>query len=794
MNDRDLALTLAKCESEKEVVDLLRSENLWDNPKYWRYFGDNENNWSTIGNQQSEPESALVEKIVNSIDAILMKECNIRNILPDSEDAPKSIEEALTVFFSIKDGKIQNLTSSDRTKLAKDIIVSATGSKPNKRSKESKFPCITIIDKGEGQTPKKLPDTILSINKSNKLKVPFVQGKFNMGGTGVLRFCGNENLQLIISKRCPDIAVRNDETHNDWGVTLIRRERPTNNNGRRSSVFTYLVNDSNNIRSFNTGNDGLAIIPKENNINEILYFGMYCKLFEYNLPSRYATNINMGLYYRLSTLLPNLAYPVTLIECRDYSGHTLSRTLSGLNVRLNDMESSDESNKIQEKLNVTFNIDSQTIEATIYVFKNKLDDGKELDLMQFRADEGIMLIQNGQTHSSFDRKFYRRTNVGLSYLADHLLTIVDCTNINETTREDLFMNSRDRMSSNSFQKKLEQNLEDFFRSNEILKKIQFQRREAAISDKLDDEKPLVEVLESIFKSSSVLSKLFITGDKIHNPVNYGSSDTSETFKGKYNPTFFKLAMKNNVEPPLKEAQKNKRFRITFITDANNDFFVRDSYKGEFMLICDGVRYDNYSINLHNGFATLTVSIHEEANVGDIYNMESIVRDNNNLREFRNDFRLLVIDDFDTKGGYGDRRLPAGETKQSKTLGPIGLSLPNILEVYKKDWEDKKFDKETALKVFKISGESNQYDFYINMDNLYLNTESIQFSNNDEMLKLIKSRYKYAMVLYGMSIIGYYSKYLSTESPEEAVEKFTKMISPVTIPIINVLGQNINDNE
>ena len=40
---------------------------------------------------------------------------------------------------------------------------------------------------GEGQTPERMPDTFLSLTKSNKLRIPFVQGKFNMGGTGRLR-------------------------------------------------------------------------------------------------------------------------------------------------------------------------------------------------------------------------------------------------------------------------------------------------------------------------------------------------------------------------------------------------------------------------------------------------------------------------------------------------------------------------------------------------------------------------------------------------------------------------------
>src|SRR5690625_1173599 len=64
---KELALCLAKCESENEVIKYLKENDLWDS-KHWRSYGDNENNFSIIGNQQSSPDAALVEKLINSID------------------------------------------------------------------------------------------------------------------------------------------------------------------------------------------------------------------------------------------------------------------------------------------------------------------------------------------------------------------------------------------------------------------------------------------------------------------------------------------------------------------------------------------------------------------------------------------------------------------------------------------------------------------------------------------------------------------------------------------------------
>ena len=72
---KELCLALIEADTEEEVIRLLRDAGYWDNRAVWRYYGDSENNFATGGNQQSRPDAALVEKLVNSIDARLMNEC-----------------------------------------------------------------------------------------------------------------------------------------------------------------------------------------------------------------------------------------------------------------------------------------------------------------------------------------------------------------------------------------------------------------------------------------------------------------------------------------------------------------------------------------------------------------------------------------------------------------------------------------------------------------------------------------------------------------------------------------------
>jgi hypothetical protein len=57
-----LCFNLMKADSEDEVIKLLTEAGYWDNRTVWRFYGDYENNYNTIGNQQSKPDAALVEK------------------------------------------------------------------------------------------------------------------------------------------------------------------------------------------------------------------------------------------------------------------------------------------------------------------------------------------------------------------------------------------------------------------------------------------------------------------------------------------------------------------------------------------------------------------------------------------------------------------------------------------------------------------------------------------------------------------------------------------------------------
>ncbi len=128
----ELFTDLLKSEREEDVTDALTVfglEKLSDSN--WLPHGGIENNYGIIGAQQADAIGALAEKVVNSIDAVLMRECFSRNLDPRSNLVPRSMVEAAEQFLNIPDGNLAKWSTAQRTELAeRNIGIIVTGQKP----------------------------------------------------------------------------------------------------------------------------------------------------------------------------------------------------------------------------------------------------------------------------------------------------------------------------------------------------------------------------------------------------------------------------------------------------------------------------------------------------------------------------------------------------------------------------------------------------------------------------------------------------------------------------------------
>lgn len=155
--------------TEDEVSSIIEKHSIFSVPNSWKPYGGAKGNFGTFESQQNHPVPALIEKITNSIDAMLIKECLLKVIDPKSSKAPKTMSSAVELFYGVNNGEIGELTQTERRILGENIQLIAVGDKSQ--------PSLIIYDNGEGQNPENFEDTFLSLHKT--IKPIFISYKVN---------------------------------------------------------------------------------------------------------------------------------------------------------------------------------------------------------------------------------------------------------------------------------------------------------------------------------------------------------------------------------------------------------------------------------------------------------------------------------------------------------------------------------------------------------------------------------------------------------------------------------------
>jgi hypothetical protein len=816
MSNATLCMSLMRADTEAEVITTLRQAGYWDNPFVWRPVGDDINNFATIGNQQSEAIAALIEKIVNGVDARLIDACLRAGIDPEEPTAPQSIREAVARFFEGKqnptdrDGHIAEWPRSTATAQGRLLTVSATGPKPSGGK-----PSISIADQGEGQTPDSFPHTFMSLHRSNKLRIPFVQGKFNMGGTGALQFCGGESkVQLIVSRRDPTL-LGSDVSERDchWGFTVVRREPPAQ--GSRSSVFTYLapvpVGDPNGLLGvLSFAVDEWPIFPQANETVRDAYarsapYGSLVKLYEYDWQGTKSNIVfsGDGLLRRIDIGLPELALPVRLFECRrgyerpGYHAGSYATNALGLVARLDENRS--ENLEPESPIGGVIALEGRQIKLRVYVFR----PGKAKNYRSARY--GVVFTVNGQMHGAFRDDFFRRRAVNLGYLYDSMLVVADCTDIKGQMREDLFMNSRDRLRDTPLERQLEASLEGFLRKEPTLRELQNRLRQAALADRLQDDKPFADLLQDLLKSNPMLSKLLFQGFRLSSPFPPGGGTTgngSAKFEGKRFPTVFRFRGRKDYQPYARHAFLESKVRVSFETDAEDSYFVRDLDPGTWSVRVKSedtyIDAANWSTTgPKNGVAHLAIDhLPSGTRAGDQVEYLIEITDPSRIEPFKNRLLLTVQPGSSPGGGDGGRERQGANTGKGNMGGGPLLALPAITEVTEEHWDSRGFNEESALKVVRTgdSGETDAYDFFVNVDNKYLKIAQKESKSNP---RLLEKQFTYSLVLVGMAILQDRQQQSrrrpsgdsreNSSSVEEVVATTTRALAPILLPLIEAIG-------
>ena len=282
-----------------------------------------------------------------------------------------------------------------------------------------------------------------------------------------------------------------------------------------------------------------------------------------------------------------------------------------------------------------------------------------------------------------------------------------------------------------------------------------------MSERLKDEQPLADVLQSLIKNSPNLTTLLQLGQRIATPFNtkLTGSDPKEDFKGEVYPSYFKTKGVEYGTALERPCAINQRMRLTFETDARDDYFTRSAERGSFDLNWigkDGRECQATSVGptLKNGIAIVMLDLPDNAVVGD--KTEFIARVSDTFKAFENTIVVTVKPEAKKSPGGGGRRHPPSSNEGPQRECPSEVAPPMIKRVYRNQWEAEGFDEFTAMKVEFISYSDDEraefYEFKVNMDNTPLTNESKQKRLDNSQHKLLSEQFLYANVLIGLSLL------------------------------------------
>ncbi|PEN07117.1 hypothetical protein CRI93_07425 [Longimonas halophila] len=645
-----------------------------------------------------------------------------------------------------------------RQEQAEDIQIIAQGLKYT--------PSLVIYDNGEGQHPEDFDDTFLSLLRGNKNEIHFVQGKYNMGGSGALVFCGDKRYQLIGSRRYDESG--------DFGFTLLRRH-PLSGEERtrkKNTWYEYLKIDG-SIPSFPIGN-GLDLGLH----NRPFTTGSILKLYSYNLPSGAKSIITRDLNRHLNEFLFEPALPVYTIEGRrDKYPHDKNpeRDLYGLKRRLED--------KQDKYIDETFSLDCESediggkIKITCYVFKSRID-GKSVKETKkairsefFQNNMRVVFSVNGQVHGHYTTEFISRS-LKYGLLKNYLLIHVDVTDLDVEFRNELFMASRDRLKQGDESSTLRNLVAKELKSSRL--KDIYKRRKSSMNVESESTKDLVRQFAENLSMDEDMTKLLNQTLKLDQRSDNGKqkrkSPSSKqrknssrggdkpSFEGHRHPSYFNLRSGQDVDgrrvitTPL-----GGQRTVKFETDVEDQYFDRVRDPGDLKIsILD------YSPNETKGGDELG---HPDQ-VSDIFDIVKSSPDKGKIRvRMKPKSNVSVGDAYQTKVSLsapgqnleeifwvkiGKPRKNNGSTKTEKSEPDLDnlIGLPELIPVFesadkgKATWANLAdvidMDYGTIMHPF-VNEEDRLEKIFVNMDSrVLLNYKSSQ--SGEEGIKIAENRY------------------------------------------------------
>lgn len=611
MNFKEICIKLLEAESEAEVSEIITEYSEFANPDNWKPLDGRETNFNVTSNQASDGGKALTELMTNMVDAVLMKRSYAEGIDPKGKDAPRTMYEAVDKLVkNLYGGKLTNLDSNDkwlRDFAQKNLVIGITGAK----SKKQGLPSYTFVDNGEGQSPESFEGTFLSLSAGNKKSIPFVQGKFNMGSSGVLRYCGTQWYKLIISRR--------HDARSPWGWTIMRR-RP--GDVEELPVAEYFILNGTEIPSF----DEEYMYPF-NTFAGARYDGVFLKtgtvikLYDYNVGTAH-----LSFRGARETMIENLVetiLPFRLLDFRqtpdksrggDRAEGIDPRPFYGMEYLLlrshKEADIDDEEEAVgEDKIFVGQVPDKDLGLITV----NAIPLKRKIPGWLKSSNNRVFHAVNGQVQFKQTRGYL--TRCGFPALKDRVVLIINASDLTFKAHNEVWKGDREHISNTLWGERYKDAVTKIIQESEALKDLQqkIAQQELERTTESESDELFQKLVDSDRNFAGLLSsrnpriRLPSTGGE------QGSESGSGEFDGKYSPTFLRLEERSKIiEMPV-----NRTRPVAARTDVENGYLNRADNRGR-VLIDDEIR-EAFTIreHLHNGRLVLYLDPNQDSlEVGD----------------------------------------------------------------------------------------------------------------------------------------------------------------------------------
>ncbi len=421
MDLRRIFLDLYEATTERQLeVALRKHKTVIRKAGKWQPIEDDQQMAAVVANQQVSPIGAIVEKLTNSMDALLLRRCAKSKIDVESEHTSSVMENILSVAYPARDKWRQ---PAARREEALNLQVLVDGYQKGRRG----GPSVVVYDNGEGQEPGDFLNTFLSFQGSRH-NVPFTYGTLGVGGTTAFPFCGKKGYQLFLSKKNTAGAS------NMAGFVLVRRRVDD-----EASLFKYeYLTIDGEIPSFEL-TDGLDLGLHERQFTG----GTVCKMFSYDFPVQLKKDFPALLNQRINEMLFDPAFPVLTV----YKGDKESDTEEVVDV-VYGLKSYCESNHrglVEESYN--FDLGESRyghLKVSALVFNHEYGDMDHIETAKFVRENVLttparcVFTRFGEVIGYYDKDFMTR-GVRMTPLKDSAIIVVNCDEMKPTVADELFL-------------------------------------------------------------------------------------------------------------------------------------------------------------------------------------------------------------------------------------------------------------------------------------------------------------------------------------------------------------------